>query len=207
MSGTLTSRRNVVLSAGAVACAALTPPLVAAAATVASGLTPVIRKNIDSLSEEELATYAHAVGLLRAQAADDSTPVYHPALRGAVTPLASMAGRPWDRRHLEAIEQRLRATDPPRTASVSVPYWDFTKPASGLVYAAAFERPDSPLLANAGDGDPARLDPVFWSYHAYIITVEDQWRLRNDPLPRGTTSHLWIGPNAVEIRTSRRLHS
>jgi hypothetical protein len=204
MSRTLSSRRGFFLRAGAVACAAVVPPVISTAAHACPSPARVMRKNIDELSGGELATYEHAVRLLRESARSDSgQALFHPALRQAANPDSTIAGKPWDRRHLEAIEARLRATDPARTAEITVPYWDFTQPASGREYPAAFERAGSPLFAAAHDGDPGQLDPVFWSYHAYIDTVRGQWERDQVPIARGVTAHLWIGRDAVEIRTSR----
>jgi hypothetical protein len=204
MSRTLSSRRGFFVRAGAVACAAVVPPLISNAARACPGQARVTRKNIDELTGPELATYEHAVRLLREGARSSSgQTLFHPALRQAAMPDSTIAGRPWDRRHLEAIEALLRATDPARTAEITVPYWDFTQPASGREYPAAFERAGSPLFAAAHDGDSGQLDPVFWSYHAYIDTVRGQWERDQVPIARGVTAHLWIGRDAVEIRTSR----
>lgn len=205
MSRILISRRGVLRGAGAIASAAVVPSFISTAARAFPGAVRVTRKNIDALTGQELATYEHAVRLLRKGARSNTgQPLFHPALRQAAMPDSAVAGKPWDRRHLEAIEALLRTTDPARTAEIAVPYWDFTQPPSGREYPAAFERADSPLFAAALDGGPAQLDPVFWSYHAYIVMVREQWDRDHGPLARGMTAHVWIGRRAVEIRTSRR---
>lgn len=206
MSRTPTSRRGFLLRAGAIASAGVATPLIATAARADPAPDRASRKNIDSLTAAELATYGHAVALLRDGARSSARqPLFHPALRQAAMPDARIAGQPWDRLQLEAIEAQLRATDPPRTAEVTIPYWDFTQPVSGREYPAAFERPDSALFVGAGDGSTGQLDPVFWSYHAYIDLVWDRWAREHGPLAPGTTAHLWIGKGAVEIRTIRTL--
>lgn len=205
MSRILISRRGVLLGAGAIASAAVVPSFISTAARAFPGVARVTRKNIDELTGQELATYEHAVQLLRDGARSiRGQLLFHPALRQAAMRDSIVAGKPWDRRHLEAIEALLRATDPLRTAEITVPYWNFTQPASGREYPVAFERADSPLFAAAQDGEPGQLDPVFWSYHAYIDKVREQWDRDHGPLVRGTTAHVWIGRGAVEIRTSRR---
>jgi hypothetical protein len=203
MTTTLTSRRRVLRGAGALACAAVIPSLISGVAFACPDAARLMRKNIDELTQGELETYEHAVRLLSEGAASPSFhPLAHPALRQAAS--ASPAnGTPWDRHHLEAIEAQLRATDPARTAEVSVPYWNFTRPASGRAYPLAFERAGSPLFV--GHQSAPRLDAVFWSYHAYIATVWAQWAQDHTPLEPGVAVHLWIGPNTVEIRTRRNI--
>jgi tyrosinase len=53
---------------------------------------------------------------------------------------------PWHRAHLAGFEQLLQRSDPPRTANVTIPYWDFTQPPSGKLFPAAFEDQNSPLF-------------------------------------------------------------
>jgi len=180
------SRRNVFRAGGALAATAVLPPLAMA------GMRPV-RRNIDDLSMAELAAYEHAVRLLQQRAGD----VLHPTLRQAMA-MDNGCGA-FQRIHLERIEARLRAADPVRTASIVIPYWDFTALASGRNYPRAFERAGSPLFA--GEDGQAALDPIFWSYHAYIDTIWQRWEDVHGPATPGTGARLWLGPARVEIRT------
>jgi hypothetical protein len=200
MSRRLPSRRNVFLGAGAIASAALLPSLARAHAPVNTASPRQARKNIDDLTAAELEIYEHAVRLLLADSR--SKVALHPVLRQAATLDPADAGRQWRQHHLEAIEAQLRATDPARTSRIVVPHWDFTKAPSGHQYPRAFERAGSPLFVGAHNGAPNHLDPVFWSYHAYIDTVWQAWETGHAPRAQRTTAHLWIGPNTVEIRTS-----
>ncbi len=129
----------------------------------------------------------------------------HPALRQLADPDATVAAMPWDRGQLMEIEARLRATDPARTAELTIPYWDFTQPPSGQAWPAAFERSGSPLFVGANDTTTPRFNPAFWSYHAYIDVVRQQWEQTHGPLARGMVAHLWIGERTVEIRVRRDL--
>jgi hypothetical protein len=201
MTTTLTSRRRVLKGAAALSCVAVGPSFFSGVALACAGAARLARKDIDELSPGELATYEHAVRLVCEGAASPSVrPLAHPALLQSAS--ASPAnGTPWDRHHLEAIEAQLRATDPSRTAEVTVPYWNFTRPASGSAYPRAFERTGSPLFV--GHRNAPRLDAVFWSYHAYIETVWARWAQDHAMLEPGVAAHLWIGPDAVEIRTRR----
>ena len=55
---------------------------------------------------------------------------------------------PWHRAHLFMFEEALRRSDPPRTANVTVPYWDWSALPSGKRYPKAFEEPGSVLNHN-----------------------------------------------------------
>jgi hypothetical protein len=190
------------MGAGAIASATAIPSFIASAARACPQQALATRKNIDELTGRELATYEHAVRLLRAGVDSDSgKTLFHPALRQLASPETTIAKAPWDRVHLETIEALLRATDPVRTAELTVPYWNFTQPASGREYPLAFERASSPLFAAAPDGELGQLDPLFWSYHAYIDTIRDQWDRDQGPPAAGMKARLWIGRGAAEIRT------
>jgi hypothetical protein len=185
MSRRTASRRDVFLGVGAVTSTVLFAPGRASADTVRRP-----RKNVDDLTPAELETYEHAVRLLQASTRSGAGPTaLHPVLRQTVT---QDSGRQWHPHHLHAIEARLRAIDPTRTGDVVIPYWDFTKSPSGRDYPSAFERPGSPLSA-------ANLDPVFWSYHAHIDTVWQDWAATRAPLNSRSSAHIVIGPKTVRI--------
>jgi tyrosinase len=52
---------------------------------------------------------------------------------------------PWHRAYLYAFESALRASHPPETSNVTIPYWNWMAPPSGHRFPAIFEETDSPL--------------------------------------------------------------
>lgn len=132
------------------------------------------RKNIDALTPTELDNYKHAVGILRQRsvaspAAQDGY-VYqarlhniiraHPDGSAGACEHGSEQFFPWHRPHLSGFEKLLRASDPPRTADVTIPYWDWTKPPTGRMVPTAFEDTASPLF---NSGRRASGSPPTWS--------------------------------------------
>ncbi|HEX4963558.1 MAG TPA: tyrosinase family protein [Thermoanaerobaculia bacterium] len=59
---------------------------------------------------------------------------------------------PWHRSVLLDFENALRAVDPPRTANVTLPYWDWSKPPSGKRFPRVAEDPANPLYRAGRDG-------------------------------------------------------
>ena len=92
------------------------------------GSEPGASKNIDNLSAAELSDYVHALGIVKAR---------RPSRRDSYAFFAALHNNnsvgpcehardtflPWHRLHLLAFEDVLRASDPPRTANVTIPYW------------------------------------------------------------------------------------
>src|SRR5262245_16842096 len=166
------TRRQVLANggwalAGALGTIAL-PRSVAAQATFK-------RKNIDALTNEELENYKHAIRITMDRSRTD--PSRKDGYRwqadlhndpGRVRPdnsvgpceHASEKFLPWHRSHLVGFERILRASDPPRTANIAIPYWDWTKPPSGRRLPKAFEDTTSPLF-NPGraNNNPAVIWP------------------------------------------------
>jgi hypothetical protein len=147
-------------------------PLLRAAPTMAQPLPK--RKNIDALTPTELDNYKHAVNILKQrsmanpmtedgyvyQANLHNRPRTHPDSSVGACEHGSEQFFPWHRPHLSGFEKLLRASDPPRTADVTVPYWDWTQPPSGVMVPKAFEDTASPLF-NSGrrtSGDPPMWD-------------------------------------------------
>ena len=154
------TRRNLLGTAGKAAAAALLP--VSLASTPAFAAMP-LRKKIDDLTPTELDNYKHAVNILIQRGLASATAkdgyVWQAALHNdfeRVRPDGSVGAcehrselfLPWHRAHLAGFEALLRAADPPRTADVSLPFWDWTKPASGVRFPKAFEDTTSPLFHN-----------------------------------------------------------
>jgi Common central domain of tyrosinase len=121
------------------------------------------RKNIDALTPTELDNYKHAVDILTQRSNTNPTttdgyvhqanlhnrPRTHPDSSVGACEHASEQFFPWHRPHLSGFEKLLRASDPPRTADIAIPYWDWTKPPSGRMVPKAFEDTASPLF-NSG---------------------------------------------------------
>jgi hypothetical protein len=114
--------------------------------------TPRIRKNIDKLTPEELADYEHAFSKLKdiSDADPDSIDglTYFQNLHDSMLGPCEHANdtfMPWHRAHLFLFEEALRRSDPPRTANVTVPYWDWSALPTGERYPQAFEKVGSIL--------------------------------------------------------------
>jgi tyrosinase len=131
------------------------------------------RKNIDALTPTELDNYKHAVGILKQRSNANPTaqdgyvyqanlhnrPRTHPDNSVGACEHGSEQFFPWHRPHLSGFENLLRASDPPRTADVTIPYWDWTKSPSGSIVPKAFEDTASPLF-NSGRRTSGR--PPMW---------------------------------------------
>jgi tyrosinase len=114
---------------------------------------PRVRKNIDSLTPQELADYEHAISKLLEISANDPESIdgytYFEQLHdGDLGPCEHKNDTfmPWHRAHLFLFEEALRRSDPPRTGAVTVPYWDWSALPSGRRYPKAFENESSVLF-------------------------------------------------------------
>jgi hypothetical protein len=159
------------------------------------GSTPAVaqpipkRKNIDALSATEFDNYKHAVDILNQRSSADparqdgyiyqaslhNKPRRHPDNTVGACEHGSEQFFPWHRPHLANFEKLLRDSDPPRTADVMIPFWDWTKPPSGRVFPAAFEDPASPLFNNQRrtTGDP----PIWDGNDILDMVREPKWEL------------------------------
>ncbi len=107
----------------------------------------LLRKDIDELTDEELENFKYAFKKLK----EDRPGVFarHVSLHnGSAGPCehGNDLFLPWHRAHLYFFEQDLRAIDPPRTANVRLPYWNWTKAPSGDRYPEAYEDASSSLF-------------------------------------------------------------
>jgi hypothetical protein len=113
---------------------------------------PRIRKNMDSLTPGELADYEHAFSKVKEISDADPDSIdglqyfqdLHNTLLGPCEH-ANDTFLPWHRAHLFLFEEALRRSDPPRTANVTLPYWDWSALPSGTRYPKAFENTNSVL--------------------------------------------------------------
>lgn len=135
------------------------------------------RRNIDTLSDAELSDYIHALDVLRQRSTenpDDATGYdFQAALHNDsfVGPCEHGNDRffPWHRAHLHYFELLLQAADPPRTANVTIPYWDWIHSQEGRKFPAAF---DLPGLFSEGRNDTVDALPPDT---LEIVTGEPSW--------------------------------
>ncbi|MEL6562303.1 MAG: tyrosinase family protein [Bacteroidota bacterium] len=105
-----------------------------------------LRKNIESLSPDELANYKHALTILKERKNNEENSFYSLAQMHNTSDFQYRCQHgndlflPWHRGMLYYFEQELQKTDPPRTSNVTIPYYDFTKiPSIGNRFPAVFE--------------------------------------------------------------------
>lgn len=130
------TRRSVILSAAGSIAATAIPGTVRAAGT------PATRKNIEALSGPELDAYKHAIQIVKSRSAanpnDPNGYAFWASLHDNFddtihSGCAHFSEKffPWHRRYLSDFEIVLQQTDPPVTAGVMIPYWDWTHPPAG----------------------------------------------------------------------------
>lgn len=174
-----TARAAAVLAAAVIAAAAL---VLALAPAQPAGAEERVRRNIDDLTPQQLADYRHAVERMKEISRHDPASkdgyLYFADLHNEfdVGPCEHRSDTflPWHRAHLLEFEDALRRSDPPRTAGVTLPYWDWSRLPSGVRYPQAFEDPSSVLYCkDAGckprfttaickPGGPSPCDPLPW---------------------------------------------
>jgi tyrosinase len=121
--------------------------LLAAAWPEAASGQARVRKNIDDLTEQELDNYIHAVNALKKKAEADPNSKdgflfyasLHDSLRVGPCEHGQDTFLPWHRALLWLFEEALRRSDPPVTSNVTIPYWDWSRPPSGLRFPKIFE--------------------------------------------------------------------
>jgi hypothetical protein len=115
---------------------------------------PRVRKNIDCLTDQELRNLEHAFKILQDRSQmnpNDKTGYdYQVTVHRRFCAHNTELIWPWHRAFLLYLEDLLRAADPGQpdtpTKDVTLPYWDWTKPPSGVAYPKAYENPASPLF-------------------------------------------------------------
>ena len=157
--------------------AALLLAVLAASPAAAQDLR--VRKNIDSLTADELATYVHAVDILRKRDPSRADSYHHFAElhdnfdNGLGCEHHNELFFPWHRELLLQFEQALRDADPPRTSNLTLPYWNWGLAPSGTGYPRAFEDTSSPLYTRTRRRTPrARYSEaqLLW-----VISQNDDW--------------------------------
>jgi hypothetical protein len=163
------------------------------------------RKDINALNNDELADYIHALNILRARSAqnpDDETGydfqarLHNDRFIGPCEH-ASDLFLSWHRAHLYYFEKLLQEADPPRTANVTIPYWDWLHPEVNGRFPEAFAHPSSLYRPgrneNPGPGSPGeKLHPKTLQ----IVTEETDWNtFGGKPKPRSGYGDLEKGPH------------
>jgi Common central domain of tyrosinase len=148
------------------------------------------RKDINSLSATELANYIHAINELRRRSAvDPDDPAgfdfqagLHNDDRGPCEHGNDLF-LPWHRAHLFYFEQLLQESDPPRTAEVTIPYWDWIHPEPVGKFPPAFSEP--------GLSEPDRnpnLNPPSLPADTLQIVIEERDIREFAGYPEGTSA-------------------
>lgn len=159
-----------------------------------------LRKDVNALSDDELKDYVHALDVLRKRSADNpddpSGMDFQAALHNDVLVGPCEHGSdkfmPWHRAHLHYFEQLLQAADPPRTESVTIPYWDWIHEQADGNFPPAFAGPG--LVSPGRNEDPTPLPPDTLE----IVTTEtDQMLFAGYPEddPNGDYGRLEFGPH------------
>lgn len=164
----LITRRDV-LKAGAVIGVVAASPIASRRAVAADQIRK--RKNIEDLSADELSAYKHAIQTVkdRSKVNPDDRKGYdywaslHDLFDESIhSGCAHFSEKffPWHRRYLFDFEAVLQQSDPPITANVMIPYWDWTrKPKQGVHFPSAFEDAASPLFDVRSNVTPPPWDP------------------------------------------------
>jgi tyrosinase len=164
---------------------------------------PILRrKSIDALTDAELTAYKHAMQITmdrsKKNAAIPTGYAWQAALHNdfeRVRPDKSVGACehghelffPWHRAHLAGFERILREADPPRTSAVTIPYWDWTLPASGKRFPKAFEEKGSRLFHTGRYHDVTKDTPrIQWSADEIGTYVRERdWALfAGEPLDK-----------------------
>ena len=151
-------------------------------------MAPLERKNIDDLTEGELAIYEHAIGKLMDDPNPQTNYQHHADFHNVFgsNPPRGCEHRndlffPWHRYHLLNFERALQLSDPDHptlsTKNVTIPYWNWTtSPRTGARYPAAFENVASRLFDGERNSDPS--GPTFSTdYMTGIVRNNLNWNV------------------------------
>jgi hypothetical protein len=104
------------------------------------------RRDINALNNNDVEDYIHALNTLRARSQqnpdDESGYDFQAGLHNDVFIGPCEHGNDlffaWHRAHLHYFEKLLQEADPPRTANVTIPYWDWLHPEASGKFPSAF---------------------------------------------------------------------
>lgn len=212
------TRRMALRSAAAAIAAAAASPFVPRPGHAAGPVRK--RKNIEKLSADELNAYKHAIKIVKDRGKADPNDRkgydYWAALHDFFdesihSGCAHFSEKffPWHRRYLFDFEAVLQQSDPPVTANVMIPYWDWTlPPIQGAHFPSAFEDRTSPLFDNRFNISP----PPWDADDVRFMVQEKDWNVfagKPDPSNAfgrnpGTVEN---GPhNGLHLNISRDMH-
>ncbi|MGW7051352.1 tyrosinase family protein [Streptomyces sp. NPDC054887] len=159
------------------------------------------RQDINALSAARLSDYVHALDILRARSAanpDDPTGYdFQAALHNDFFVGGCEHGSdlflPWHRAHLHYFEKLLQEADPPRTADVTIPYWDWIHPQASGLFPAAFD--ETGLFSPGRNTDASTSLPT--NTLEIVTTVTDPEQFGGYPQgdPNGDYGDLELGPH------------
>jgi hypothetical protein len=213
------TRRGLLLGTTAAMAASGIPKFIAGSA-IAQGTIPK-RRNIESLSAAELQAYEHAIKIVKDRStANPDDPdgyqfwaSYHDNFDESIHSGCTHSSEkffPWHRRYLADFEAFLQKTDPPVTANVMVPYWDWTHaPTVGKHFPQAFERTASPLFDVRLGITPPPWDPA----DILNLIQEPDWGIfagKPDPSNGfgGNPGSVESGPhNTLHVNISRHMRN
>jgi hypothetical protein len=170
------------------------------------------RKDINTLDDSALGDYIHALNILRQRSAedpDDETGYdYQAGLHNDVFIGPCEHGNDhffaWHRAHLHYFEKLLQEADPPRTANVTIAYWNWLHPEETGKFPAAFIRPGLFIDGRNVNPDPS-LPPEILELMTKlppdtleITTTEEDWsKFGGYPKgdPNGDYGRLELGPH------------
>ena len=170
------------------------------------------RKDINIVDNSVLGDYIYALNILRARSPanpDDETGYdFQAGLHNDVFIGPCEHGNDhffaWHRAHLHYFEKLLQEADPPRTAHVTIPYWDWLHPETTGKFPAAFARPGLFMAGRNETPDPS-LPPEILELMTTlppntleIVSTEENWSEfggypKGDP--NGDYGRLELGPH------------
>lgn len=205
------TRRMALRNAAAAIAAAAAQPFVPRLGHAAGPVRK--RKNIEKMGEE-LNAYKHAIKIVRDRGkANPNDPkgyefwaALHDLFDESIhSGCAHFSEKffPWHRRYLADFEAVLQQSDPPVTANVTIPYWDWTvRPIQGTHFPSAFEDPASVLF----DTTRSNTTPPPWdAADVRFMVQEKDWNVfagKPDP-----SNGFGRNPGSVESGPHNTLHS
>lgn len=158
------------------------------------------RKDINELSDSEIADYIHSLDILRKRSNqnpnDENGYAFQAGLHNDVFIGPCEHGNDlffaWHRAHLHYFEKLLQNADLPRTANVTIPYWDWLHPEASGKFPARF---DTSGLFMSGRNNTATALP---SDTLQIVTDETNWNAFGGypkGNPEGDYGRLELGPH------------
>jgi len=206
------TRRTALSKAGAAMAIAVASPVALRSGLAANTIHK--RKNIESLTVDELSAYKHAIKVVRDRGKADPNDRkgydYWAALHDLFdesihSGCAHFSEKffPWHRRYLFDFEQVLQQSDPSITANVMIPYWEWTlPPKQGVHFPSAFEEAGSPLF----DGRFMKNTPPPWDPNDVRSMVQEpDWSLfagKPDP-----SNAFGRNPGLIEAGPHNTLHT